>query len=111
MNRAEIDFLGKRVVAGCDRQCSKAWGINKRQRIELGEEDDYVYLSDNELATAPEDPGTYEGGHGKPLTPDAFPNAWCVRQCERSATAELGKDLDLPDFSQRVYNMPWKHKD
>lgn len=111
MNKAEIVFFGQRRVVACDRKCSKAWGINNRPRIELSdEEDDYAYLADDELENAPIDPGTYEGGHAKPLSPDEFPNKWCVRECERCAMDDSGgAEPELPDLSHRYYNMPWLH--
>jgi hypothetical protein len=70
-------FFGEIVDFTCDGDCSRAWGINwTKQKTEL----------------APEDPGTYEGGHGKPLPP--YPpekhNKWCVRECERSDTVAGG---------------------
>ena len=79
MNREEIIYFGKPTTVECDRLCSKAWGSTGRPR-----NDDDETIPDSELGTAPEDPGTYEGGEGKPLTPDDFPNKWCVRECERS---------------------------
>jgi hypothetical protein len=75
------------------------------------DEDDYGYLSDDELGDAPEYPGTYEGGQGKnPLSM----NKWCVRECERctmSAPGEWDKPLKLPDFSKRVYNFNSRNED
>lgn len=77
---------------------------------ELSEnEDDYAYLADDELGDAPEDPGTYEGDDAKPINKIGIPNKWCVRQCERCAMSHPGewnKPLPLPDFSNRVYNIP-----
>ena len=80
-----IRYLGSRVVVACDRKCEKAWGISLRSKKQLSEQDvdDFVYLSDLELGTAPGNPGTYEGGEGKPISPNEFPNRWCIRQCER----------------------------
>lgn len=95
----------------CDRKCTKAWGISSRPKINLSDdEDDIVWLADAELGDAPKDPGTREGAHGKPFSPDDFPNKWCVRQCERCAMSNIDDDvnetLTLPDFSVRVYNLP-----
>lgn len=78
-------FAGQPVWIACDGDCAHAWGINWRGP--KGE-------------TAPNDTGTYEGGHGKPT--DKRHNKWCARECERSAilsrddgyTAE--KDFRLP---------------
>lgn len=110
INVDEIVYFGKSAIVVCDRRCDKAWGINNRPRVEFDptDPDDYAYLSDDELGVAPVDPGTYEGGHGKPLSPDYFPNKWCVRECERSALGD-GERMELPDFSKRDYNQPWKH--
>lgn len=110
-----IIFCGRDVKVECDGNCKKAWGINSRPRISFdpGDEDDIAYLSDGELGTAPDDPGTYEGGHGKPESADEFPNKWCVRECERCKMSGHGTDLFAPlkltDFSKRTYNQPWKH--
>ncbi len=79
-----IKYLGQNAKATCDRNCGKAWGINKRAKRQLSEDtDNYVYLTDDELGDAPINPGTYEGGFPKPLDPDEFPQKWCVRECER----------------------------
>lgn len=106
----EIVFFQKRAKTGCDANCSKAWGLNSRPRHRLsGDEDDFYYLGDDELGEAPEDPGTYEGGHAKPVTPEERLNKWCVRECERNAISDPGEadqNLVLPDWSHRVYNLP-----
>lgn len=109
-NEALIAYFSQPARVACDRQCHKAWGINNRPRILLDPDnpDDYVFLADGELAAAPADPGTYEGGQGKPSTPDAFPNKWCVRECERcalSAPGESALPLALPDYSRRLFNL------
>lgn len=112
-NDAIVTYFGQRMRVGCDRNCAKAWGINNRPKIEFSEDlDDYVFLADDELGDAPKDPGTYEGGQGKPSSPDDFPNKWCVRECERCAHSKVGEYEDdlLPiDLSKRHYNMPWLH--
>ena len=109
-----IIYFGKPAKVNCDRKCNKAWGINNRPQLQLSDdEDDIVYLADDELGEAPDDPGTYEGGHAKPSSPSQFPNKWCVRECERCSMSKPGesdKPLELEDFSQRIYNMPWLHK-
>lgn len=104
INYAKILFLGKVAYVVCDRQCCKAWGVNGRPRIELdkNDPDNFVYLADGELGDAPIDPRTYEGSDGKPLSPDEFPNKWCVRECERSIMLDAPL---LPDFGQRIYNL------
>lgn len=105
----QILYSGKTVTVGCDEKCDKAWGLNGRPKMQLSdEEDDYAFLSDDELGVAPENPGTSEGGECKPVNQTEIPNKWCVRQCERCVFAENGK-LNLPDFSKRIYNQPWKH--
>lgn len=77
--------------------------------------DDYAYLADDEVGTAPIDPGTYEGGHAKPLPDSEKMNKWCVRECERSTLygrierAKKQQPKILPDFSKRLFNQPWKH--
>lgn len=70
--------------------------------------DDYAFLADDELATAPVDPGSYEGDQGKPRAPEQRLNKWCCRACERCRMVDDKfpvKDFELPDFSQRQYNI------
>lgn len=107
-------FFGKPALIACDAQCHKAWGINKRPEVELDpdNDDDTAYLADDELGEAPADPRTYEGGDGKPQTPEQRLNRWCARECERRSTFALGALVtaaELRSFAQRVYNQPWKH--
>lgn len=106
----EITYLRQPAVLLCDGKCEKAWGINNRPKIVLteGDDDDYYYVPDGELGTAPEDPGTYEGFHGKPHPsegPDRM-NTWCARECERSMFLDPRKDEFEPprNFDRRVYN-------
>jgi len=105
-----IQYFGQQAKVSCDEQCNKAWGNNTRPRVSLSDdEDDYAYLADHELDDAPADPGTYEGGHAKPIDPIEKGNKWCVRECERCAMSKPGewnKPLSIPDFSKRVYNIP-----
>lgn len=106
INEATVNFFGQPVTVRCDRCCEKAWGITTRLHVYLSNDDaDYVYLADGELGKAPVDPGTYFSGDGKPVTPDDFPNQWCIRECERCSRGEK----PLPDFSQRRYNIPSRH--
>ena len=104
----EILFFGKLQVIACDGKCEKAWGINRRPRVQFSEEDvdDFAYLADDELGEAPQDPGTYEGGYAKPSSPEQFPNKWCARERERSF---FSQEQRVPDFSRRLYNDPNKH--
>jgi hypothetical protein len=99
------------IVIACDARCDKAWGISQRPRVELSsvEPDDYAFWADGELGVAPVDPGTYEGGHGKPRRPQDRLNKWCFRECERCAEAPTLDDISLPDFTVRHYNMPHLH--
>lgn len=105
-----IQYVGQYAKVACDEKCNKAWGMNERPTVQLSDdEDDYAYLSDDELGEAPEDPGTYEGGEGKPVDKQGIPNKWCVRECERCSMSSPGKfnePLRLKDFSERVYNIP-----
>ena len=98
------------MKVACDGKCNKAWGLNNRPKIKLTDDDDDVcWLSDNELDIAPRDPGTYEGGHGKPYNSTEFPNKWCVRECERCERFELDEEVILVDWDKRFYNQPFKH--
>lgn len=117
MLETEITWFGRQCLAVCDHKCEKAWGHNGRRNardgagpacIEYDDMDDCVDLADSEVGLAPEDPGTYEGGHGKPMHPDRH-NKWCVRECERSSIIEPGEEITYWDYSKRVYNQPWLH--
>jgi len=105
----EIQWFGRTVTLACDGKCNKAWGHNNRPKIRFDNDDwdDIAYLADDELGDAPEDPGTYEGFQAKPINKKH--NKWCACECERSVICEVGEALELPDFSQRRYNQPWKH--
>jgi hypothetical protein len=97
----EIPYFGRHCLAVCDYKCEKAWGISGRPSEQHGDDpDDVVWFADDEVSLAPADPGSYEGGHGKPLHP-ARHNKWCVRECERSAVVELGQPIQCPDLSHR----------
>lgn len=124
MIHKNIVYFGKPCVLACDANCQKAWGINNRPRIYLTDPtltvypidrqhypddenidpDDTAMLADGELGDAPIDPGTYEGDHGKPFDESDMLNKWCARECERSDIADFLDDIELRDFSQRVYN-------
>jgi len=113
---AVVKYCGKPMRVCCDGNCGKAWGINGRPKIQLdpADEDDFVWLADDELGVAPLDPGTYEGGEGKPPNADYFPNKWCVRECERCGHSEIGKSgepLEPPSFARRRYNIPSRHQE
>lgn len=106
----EITFCRQPAVILCDGKCEKAWGISNRPKVIIteGDDDDYYFLPDGELGVAPEDPGTYEGFHGKPDPsdgPDRM-NSWCARECERSQFLDPRKDaFERPhNFDRRVYN-------
>jgi hypothetical protein len=107
-----ILWFERHVVLACDGQYNKAWSISNRPNIEFdpSEPDDVAWLADGELGEAPAEPGTWEGGHGKPSDPSGM-NKWCARECERSEIAEPCHALNLPDFAARRYNQPWKHKE
>lgn len=105
----QILYCGQTLVAACDGRCDKAWGINTRPRVSLSDDpDDYVWVADSALGTAPEDPGTYEGMDGKPTEPGDRLNRWCVRECERSRMKRPGELIELPDMEQPRPNMKWR---
>lgn len=112
-----LSFFGQSTTHACDGRCDKAWGINSRpsvpsraERLAQENPDDYAFLADDELGTAPIDPGTYEGGNAKPRGargPDDI-NKWCVRECERAWMSPRGQPdaaPELPDFSTRLHNI------
>lgn len=90
----DIIFFGQPCTLACDGICDKAWGINGRPR-----DSSELMLADDELGTAPDDPGTYEGGQGK--DPQSL-NKWCARECERSTVVDQGGPIELSDFSERI---------
>ncbi len=111
--KKRVTAYGALVVMTCDGRCDKAWGINSRPREQLSDDpDDYVFKRDSELGTAPADPGTYEGGHGKP---SAVPlseadsermNKWCFRECERCVWGSDETMLMPPDLENPRPNIP-----
>lgn len=111
MYTKQIRWSGQAMVLACDGNCAKAWGINGRPRLCLdpGDPDDYAWLADDELGTAPQDPGVYEGGQAKPAGPGDM-NKWCSRECERSTLVSPGAPLALRAFSVRIFNQPGKHQ-
>ena len=104
----QILYFRHELILICDARCDKAWGRNRRPTVQLSatDENDFAYLADDELGKAPADPGTSEGGHRKPRTPEDRLNKWCCRECERSVKIEPGEDFELPDFGHRLYNIP-----
>lgn len=108
-----ITYFEQQAKIGCDEKCHKAWGWNNRPFEQLSDdEDDKVWMSDDEIGIAPVDPGTYEGGYAKPTLKTEIPNKWCIRECERcqmSKPGEYDQPLKLEKWSERVYNQPWKH--
>ena len=111
----EIIYFGQKAKVACDGKCNKAWGIQNRPRKQLSaDEDDYCFLADGELDDAPVDPGTYEGGHAKPVGKEHAMNKWCVRECERcamSSPGEWNKELKLPVFLKRHCNLESRRKE
>lgn len=108
MYKTNILIAGQPATLACDGQCKKAWGINRRPKLYLSKDfDDFCYMADRELGPAPEDPGTYEGGHPKPQDSfDGCHNKWCARECERSEMVDRGQPIDLTDYSFRTCNIP-----
>ena len=109
MYTKDVTMFGNPRTVACDGNCRKAWGICARPKLKLGDDDDdFAWLADDELGDAPADPGTYEGDHAKPESPNDM-NKWCSRECERSDVVDRGAPIKLHDFSQRLLNQPWKH--
>lgn len=106
----KIVFFGQPAVLACDGRCDKAWGINSRPKKQFSEDpDDYVFLADQELGTAPRDPGTYEGRDGKPsdkpLEDAEEMNRWCARECERCSLLKPSEPLVVKDFANPEPNL------
>jgi len=118
MPTKQILGYGQQLTMACDGRCDKAWGHNGRPKTMLSEDlDDYVYLADDKLGTAPgpgETVGLSEGGHMKPsavpLTDQdgAQMNKWCFRECERSDSFKQGEEVKLPDLMNPRPNIPRK---
>lgn len=135
LKKTEITYFGEKAVVACDMKCNKAWGIPGRPHIYLQDpkqeiyglgykegmlwmddegfdENDIVFLSDDELGDAPYETGTWEGGHGKPTIEEMKKydhNKWCVRACERCGITEKGNpdgEIKIKDWSKRRYNIP-----
>lgn len=104
---------GTPCTLACDGQCDKAWGISGRPMDDLsGDPDDYVYLADDVLGTAPGPGDTACISEGSDMKPSAAPiadgqrmNKWCARECERSTIADRGEALRLPDMLQPKPNL------
>lgn len=117
MPSKQILYFGKECVVACDGRCDKAWGINGRpKKAYTDDPDDYVFLGDDALGTAPAPGETAicaEGVHGKPsassITDGALMNRWCTRECERSVVmdaldaATMG--VRLPDLTSPLPNL------
>ena len=88
-----IIYFENKCILICDGKCNKAWGMNNRKEKDSGE-----YYKDNELKTAPVNPGTYEGGHAKPKDNEQILNKWCCRECEISKMVKDNEDFELPIF-------------
>jgi hypothetical protein len=106
-----LTFFGQPATHACDGRCDKAWGHNGgRPQVQLSDDvDDYAYLADGELGTAPGVTGVTEDEQSKPFHakgPEDI-NKWCVRECEcawMSPPGQPDKEPELPDFSARFYN-------
>jgi len=111
-----ILFLGQPRVLVCDGRCNKAWGIDGRPKHHFSKDvDDYVFLGDALLGTAPGPGATVtieEGGDPKPsdvwLDEKDAPrmNRWCARQCERSRLIAV----TLPDMNSPGPNLLKRQK-
>ncbi len=66
-----ILYFGKRCLAVRDRKYNKALGLNvdRPQWREPAQPDDGIWLADADVGIALANPGSYEGGQGKPSTP------------------------------------------
>jgi hypothetical protein len=107
----DVKSCGKPITIYCDANCKKAWGISQRPKIKLSDdEDDVVYMSDEELKNAPRLPDSSAGLQMKPQNKDEWLNKWCYRECERCGAFRKGEEFKgLKDWSVRRYNQPWKH--
>ena len=105
--RATYYHDGPSVVACRPAGARGRGGSPRRPLVVLSDSvDDFAWLSDEELGTAPTYPGSFEGADGKPVDYDdpLRLNRWCARECERSVILRAGP-LVLPDFTRRVANV------
>lgn len=104
-----VTAYGERMALGCDGRCERAYGRQDRPKVfaGTGNDDDWAWLADSEIKElAPENPGSYEGGVGKPKEAADRLNRWCFRECERSVFAGSRETLvELPNLSKRYYNI------
>ena len=123
MIQKQITYCGQPATIACDERCDKAWGVNVRPKRHLRgdpqeqgisseeqmlRDDDYEFLSDDELGEAPAHPGTAEGMDIKPQKTRERMNKWCVRECERCYISHPGRWADapvLPDYSKPLPNL------
>lgn len=102
------------LTISCDGKCHKAWGVNGRRlengniRMASSDEEDVIYLSDNDVPDVANTSQFLEGGEGKPEIIGKH-NKWCMRECERSSWTKGLEDPKILDFSYEVYNMPESH--
>lgn len=118
-----VDFHGPCALV-CDGRCDKAWGINGRPREQhSADPDDYTYLSDSVLQTAPPPGQTRTIAEGRDVKPSAealtgttghvMGNRWCARECERCGVlrASHGAVLAMPpDLEYPTPNLPTRAK-
>ena len=92
MTQKKIKYFGEDSRLYCDGKCYKAWGLVSRPRVEVDGKE--YWVSDNEFDYAPDNPGTYEGGDGKPIINTGRDmNKWCARWCERSCIIPITKPI------------------
>lgn len=104
-----IRYVGQEMSIVCDARCDKAWGTVDRPSVQLDDEDedDFAWLADHELGTAPDTSSTSEGSDVKPVTiGELRHNKWCARSCERSSLPRPGAVFELKTFERRFYNIP-----
>jgi len=112
MIKKHVTLFGQPATHACDGRCDKAWGIGNRPTTppREGTTDDYAFLADDELGTAPIEGYGYEGGDCKPIDakgPEDV-NKWCIRACERAWMSPPGQPdatPNLPDYTTRFYNI------
>jgi hypothetical protein len=109
-------MISKRVMS-CDGRCDKAFGATGRPRHHFsGQDDDYVYLPDRLVGSAPPPGHTAIYSEGDDLKPSSGPltdgslmNRWCARECERRSWSNVGEPIAVKDMEDPRPNMP--HRD
>lgn len=101
-NRIAVRITKNKTYA-CDKLCDRSYGRSSRPQVQYSDNpDDWAWLADHEIP----EKATEEG---KPRGMSQYLDAAACRDCERKVSVDSALDLvniQLPDFSRRVANIP-----